>query len=44
MDDPDMVNDLLKIIERSNDRVTERSQDGGRTKIWIEKRSSTGEK
>jgi TusA-related sulfurtransferase len=44
MDDPDMVNDLIKIIERSNDRVTERSQDGDRIKICIVKGNSKGGK
>ena len=41
-DDLDMVNDLIKIIERSNDRVTERSQDGDRIKICIVKGNSKG--
>ena len=41
-DDLDMVNDLIKIVERSNDRVTERSQDGDRIKICIVKGNSKG--
>jgi TusA-related sulfurtransferase len=42
MDDPGMVNDLIKIIERSNDRVTEQSQDGDCIKICIAKGNSKG--
>ena len=40
MDDPGMANDLIKIIDRSNDRVTEQSQDGDRYKITITKGTS----
>ena len=42
MDDPDMVNDLITIIERSNDHVADRSQDGNRIKICIAKGNSKG--
>ena len=44
MDDLDMANDLIKIIHRSNDRVTERSQDGDRIKINITKGKREGGK
>jgi TusA-related sulfurtransferase len=37
MDDMDMANDLIKIIDRSNDRITERSLNGNRYKITITK-------
>ena len=44
MDDPDMADDLIKIIERSNDRVADRSQDGNRIRIYIAKGNSKGGK
>ena len=37
MDDLDMAKDLIKIIDRSNDRVTDRSLNGDRFKIIITK-------
>jgi TusA-related sulfurtransferase len=37
MDDPDMVDDLIKIVDRSMNRVTERSLNGDRFKIKITK-------
>jgi TusA-related sulfurtransferase len=44
MNDPDMVEDLTKIVDRSMNRVTERSLNGDRFKIKITKETRFNEK
>ena len=44
MNDADMVNDLIKIVNRSNDRITEQSLNGNRYRIIITKGDAASRK